>query len=81
MICLEYLTVFEVSGEFHCNSAHRDLSICVLHCEDAVSIQLAVVILCFGNRFHEAVCLIFRNVAFVQAFLVDGAQLSFVLFC
>ena len=49
--------------------------------EDAVSIQLVMVFLWFGNRSQEAVCLAFGNIAFVEAFLVNSVQLSPVLFC
>ena len=38
-------------------------------CEDAVSIQLVVVFPWFGNRSQEAVCPVFGNIAFVEAFL------------
>ena len=50
-------------------------------CEDAVSIQLVVVFPWFGNRSQEAVCPVFGNIAFVEAFLVNSVQLSPVLFC
>ena len=49
--------------------------------EDAVSIQLVMVFLWFGNRSQEAVCLAFGNIALVKAFLVNSVQLSPVLFC
>ena len=50
-------------------------------CEDAVSIQLVVVFPWFGNRSQEAVCPVFGNIVFVEAFLVNSVQLSSVLFC
>ena len=43
----EYLE--EVSGTFPGNSAFRELPYGVLHCEDAVSIQLIVVLPWFGT--------------------------------
>ena len=50
-------------------------------CQDAVSIQLVVVFPWFGNWSEEAVCPVFGNIAFVEAFLVNSVQLSPVLFC
>ena len=50
-------------------------------CKDAVSIQLVVVFPWFGNRSQEAVCPVFGNIAFVEAFLVNNVQLSPALFC
>ena len=66
----------EVSVEFRGNNAFHELPNGVLHCEDAVSIQLVVVFPWFGNRSQEAACPILGNIAFVQAFLVDSVQLS-----
>ena len=79
--CREYLPVLEVSGDNFGSNAFHELPNGVLHCEDAVSIQLVVVFHWFGNRSQEAVGPVFGNMAFVEAFLVDSVQLSPVLFC
>ena len=50
-------------------------------CEDEVSIELVMVFPWFGNRSQEAVCPVFGNIVFVEAFLVNSVQLSPVLFC
>ena len=50
-------------------------------CEDGVSTQLVVVFPWFGNRSQEAVCPVFGNIVFVEAFLVNSVQPSPVLFC
>ena len=71
----------EVSSEFPGNNAFQELPNGVLHYEVAVSIQLAVVFLWFGNRSQEAVCSVFGNIAFQKAFLVDSVQLGLVPFC
>ena len=76
MICGEYLPPLEVSGEFTGNNAFHELLNGALHCEDAVSIHLVLVFPCFRKRSQEAVCPVFGNTAFVEAFLVDNVQLS-----
>ena len=81
MICGENLPLLEVSGEFPGNSAFHELPNGLLHCEDALSIQLVVGFLSFRKRSQEAVCPVFGNTAFVEAFLIDSEQFSPVLFC
>ena len=72
--------VREVPGKFPGNSAFHELPNGVLHCEDAVSIQLVAVFPWFGNRSQEAACPVFGNITFVEAFLVNSVQLSPILF-
>ena len=75
-----YLPVLKVSDEFSGNSVFHELPNGVLHCEDAVFIQLVVAFPWFGNMSQEAVCPVFRNIAFVEDFLADSVQLSPVMF-
>ena len=76
----EPLSVNKVSVKFPGDKAFHELLSGVLNCEAVVSVQLVVVLPCFGNRFQKAVCPVFRNIAFVGTFLVDTVQLSPVLF-
>ena len=62
-------------------NAFQELPNGVLNDEVAVSIQLAVVFLWFGNRSQEVVCPVFGNIAFEKAFFVDSVQLGPVPFC
>ena len=58
------LPVLEVSGKFSGNDVLKAL-FGDLHFMDTVSIELAVVLSWFGNRFQEAVWPVFGNVSFV----------------
>ena len=70
----------DVSGKYNIHFPQQCFEKCrhhfrpndVLHCEDAESVELVVVFHWFGNRFQDAVCPVFGNIAFVDAFLVDS---------
>ena len=79
LICRE-IPVLLVSGEFPGNNAFQELPYGVLHCEDAVSIQLVVVFPCFWNRSQDTVCPVFGNITVAEAYLIISAQFSPVLF-